>query len=184
MSELSAYESLLTNAWAEMSKAMRLGDSVGFREAKAKYAKQIDRLVTAKLAAKVDKLTHELDLAQLQIDEDKGNINDLVKGSAGMTKRIKELKGALSRLLKTHTFYTEHDKIAVDGIKDVLKGEPVDNKKDMAMPSPEYNALRNQADQLGWSYIRINADGKLVGLPPPPANNQDLIEITAAVLEG
>ncbi len=102
---------------------------------------------------------------------------------AAKDTRIAELKGALSRLLETHTFYTEHDKIAVDGIKDVLKGEPVNNKKDMAMPSPEHNALRNQADRLGWSYIRINAEGKLVGLPPPPANNQDLIEITAAVLE-
>ena len=37
-------------------------------------------------------------------------------------KRIEELKGALSRLLETHTFYTEHDKIAIDEIKAALKG--------------------------------------------------------------
>ncbi len=51
-----------------------------------------NRPIEATLAAKADEMTHELGLAQLQIDEDKGNINDLVKESAGMAKRIKELE--------------------------------------------------------------------------------------------
>ncbi len=37
--------------------------------------------------------------------------------------RIEELKGALTKLLETHTFYTEHDKIAIDKIKAALKGK-------------------------------------------------------------
>ncbi len=144
-----------------------------------KRAKYVDRPTIGQLKSQL--------ATAIEMSGNPNTVQTLINQSqelAAKDTRIAELKGALSRLLETHTFYTEHDKIAVDGIKDVLKGEPVDNKKDMAMPSPEHNALRNQADRLGWSYIRINAEGKLVGLPPPPANNQDLIEITAAVLEG
>ncbi len=53
---------------------------------------------------------------------------------------------------------------------------------DSIIPEPSRNSLILRAKQLGWTYIHTNDHGKLVGTPPPPADNHELIEITRDVL--
>ena len=43
--------------------------------------------------------------------------------------------------------------------------------------------LMYRAGEAGWTYIHTNAIKKLVGIPPPPASNQEFIEITEEELE-
>ncbi len=93
-------------------------------------------------------------------------------------ERIAKLEAGLNEIHGEIGYYLEHDRELLEKIS-ALK----DDKEDAVMPSPSFNSLRLRARGLGWSYIQVNTAGKLVGIPPSPANNHDLIEITAAALK-
>ena len=122
----------------------------------------------------VDILQSQLTGLQEEIAGRKHDYNDLFNITKAADTNLVAARGRIAEL-----------ELTMRTMLDGEAGPPLkaSDDNDSAMPSPELNALRIRARQLGWSYIQVNAAGKLVGIPPSPASNHDLIEIKSDLLE-